>query len=135
MVVVCVCGRGAFTLATYSMPFWLASNLHPLNVAVTPSYSKMVFHDQEPRIPMSRKTESRIVSVLLPPAAIKAPTIPDVAPSKRLPLISMMPLFDAKTPPISPPPMLVKFESMTDNLLSPSTTKAPPANAMLEVVA
>ena len=135
MVVFCVCGRGAFTLATYSTPFWLASNLHPLIVAVTPSYSKMVFHDQLPRVPMSRKTESRSVSVPLPPAAIKAPTIPDVAPSKRLPLISMMPLSDAKTPPASPPPMLVKFESMTANLLSPSTLKAPPANAMPMVVA
>jgi len=56
------------------MPFSHASNLQLLTVAVGPSKSIKVFHDQEPCLPMSRKTESRIVTTtVVPDPPRKAP--------------------------------------------------------------
>jgi len=108
----------------------LASNLQPLIVAFGPSNRKMLPQDHPSTFPMSRKSESRIVRVVLPEPPMKAPAIAAVARSKRLPLISNVPPVDPNIPAITPETS-VTLESTIITLLALSKLNPAAATSML----
>lgn len=109
----------------------LAWNLQPLIVAFGPSYRRMLPQAHPSPRPMSRKSESRSVRVVLPEPAMKAPPSAAVARSKRLPLTSNVPPVDANIPPIIPPETSVTLESTIVTLLALSKLNPTAATSML----